>query len=117
MSELNEEALNKETIVEGNEEKVVETKLEQIEAKTNVSEKKVTPASENAGIDDFDWAAYNEEIPSYGNYSKDQVEVLYDKTLSTIAENEVLEGTVISMNKREVVVNIGYKLSLIHISE
>ena len=34
---------------------------------------------------------------------------MYDKTLSTIAENEVVDGTVISLNKREVVVNIGYK--------
>ncbi len=34
---------------------------------------------------------------------------MYDKTLSTIAEDEVVEGTVISMNKREVVINIGYK--------
>ena len=34
---------------------------------------------------------------------------MYSETLSTIAENEVIDGTVISMNKREVVINIGYK--------
>jgi small subunit ribosomal protein S1 len=34
---------------------------------------------------------------------------MYSDTLSTIAENEVIDGTVISMNKREVVINIGYK--------
>jgi len=34
---------------------------------------------------------------------------MYDETLSTIAENEVVDGSVISMNKREVVINIGYK--------
>lgn len=109
MSELNEGTLNEEPVVEGNEKKVDETKVEEKEVKASIAEKKESPVSENAGIEDFDWAAYNEEIPSYGNYTKDQVEVLYDKTLSTIAENEVLEGTVISMNKREVVVNIGYK--------
>lgn len=34
---------------------------------------------------------------------------LYDKTLSQIQNQEVVEGTVVSINKREVVVNIGYK--------
>ncbi len=109
MSEQNEGTLNPESKVEGSEQQVVETIAEHKEVIASIADKKVVPSSENAGIDDFDWAAYNEEIPSYGNYTKDQVEVLYDKTLSTIAENEVLEGTVISMNKREVVVNIGYK--------
>ncbi len=33
----------------------------------------------------------------------------YAETLSSVVEKEVVEGTVISMNKREVVVNIGYK--------
>jgi small subunit ribosomal protein S1 len=36
-------------------------------------------------------------------------EKLYDETLSTVSENEVVDGTVIAMNKREVVINIGYK--------
>ncbi len=40
---------------------------------------------------------------------KTEFEKLYSETLSTIAENEVIDGTVISMNKREVVINIGYK--------
>jgi small subunit ribosomal protein S1 len=34
---------------------------------------------------------------------------MYDKTLSTVSENEVVEGVVVSVSKREVVVNIGYK--------
>ncbi len=34
---------------------------------------------------------------------------MYDQTLSTITENEIVEGKVIAMNKREVVINIGYK--------
>ena len=34
---------------------------------------------------------------------------MYNDTLSAIKVNEVVDGTVISMNKREVVVNIGYK--------
>lgn len=40
---------------------------------------------------------------------KATLENAYDKTLNTVKEKEVIEGTVISMNKREVVVNIGFK--------
>jgi small subunit ribosomal protein S1 len=45
----------------------------------------------------------------YSEEERDKYEKMYDKTLSTITDNEVIEGTVISMNKREVVINIGYK--------
>lgn len=57
----------------------------------------------------FDWSNYTNKGT---NYSKDDYaafEGMYNQTLSTVAENEVVQGTVISMNKREVVVNIGYK--------
>ncbi len=61
-----------------------------------------------APVDDFDWAAYAE-----GDlYSKEKRDVLtesYDNTLNKISDKEVVTGTVTSMNKREVVVNIGYK--------
>ncbi len=59
--------------------------------------------------EEFDWDTYNDK---QNNYSKDEVaamEAMYDKTLSAIVENEIVEGTVIAMNKREVVINIGYK--------
>lgn len=58
--------------------------------------------------EEFDWESYEKETDLYGG-SKEHFAELYDKTLSTVAENEVVEGTVIAMNKREVVVNIGYK--------
>ena len=59
--------------------------------------------------EEFDWDTYNDK---QNNYSKEEVaamEAMYDKTLSAIVENEIVEGTVIAMNKREVVINIGYK--------
>jgi len=56
----------------------------------------------------FDWDKYKE-----GDYQtefkKSDLEKMYNDTLSAIKVNEVVDGTVISMNKREVVVNIGYK--------
>ncbi|MCL1943907.1 MAG: 30S ribosomal protein S1 [Candidatus Azobacteroides sp.] len=57
---------------------------------------------------DFDWAGY-EKGDTYGNVSKEDLTKAYDETLNTVKDKEVVEGTVISMNKREVVVNIGYK--------
>jgi small subunit ribosomal protein S1 len=58
---------------------------------------------------DFDWVDYMESSDIYSEEERNKYEKIYDKTLSTITDNEVIEGTVISMNKREVVINIGYK--------
>ena len=64
--------------------------------------KKVAP------IEDFDWEAY-ENGDVQGAAAKEEQEKAYDNTLNKVAENEVVEGTVIGINKREVIVNIGYK--------
>ncbi len=58
---------------------------------------------------DFDWASYTVGTDEYSSKKRKEYEKLYNDTLSTVAPNEVVDGTVISMNKREVVVNIGYK--------
>ena len=63
----------------------------------------------NASVDPdkFDWDAFeNEDV--YGEDKKTVAEE-YDKTLSKVVENEVVEGTVTAISKREVLVNIGYK--------
>lgn len=58
---------------------------------------------------DFDWDSIGKRDVIYKADEKKKLEELYEKTLSTVVENEVIEGTVVAMNKREVVVNIGYK--------
>lgn len=74
--------------------------------------KKQKVANEN-----FDWNAFENDLGVY-DQPKEQIGEAYDKTLSNIAANEVTEGTVIGINKREVVVNIGYKSEgIIPISE
>ncbi len=61
-----------------------------------------------APLSDFDWAAF--ESGSTGEaQSHEELEKAYDNTLNRVNENEVVEGTVIAISKREVVVNIGYK--------
>ncbi|MFV0289636.1 MAG: 30S ribosomal protein S1 [Mangrovibacterium sp.] len=58
---------------------------------------------------DFDWAALEAEDSGFAGKAGSDVEKLYDNTLNTVQEKEVKEGTIVSMNKREVVVNIDYK--------
>ncbi len=59
-------------------------------------------------LEDFDWDAF-EKGETKKNESYETLEAAYDKSLGAIKDKEVTEGTVISINKREVVVNIGYK--------
>jgi len=43
------------------------------------------------------------------NVSKEELDKAYDETLNKVSEHQVVDGTVISVDKKEVVVNIGYK--------
>ena len=62
----------------------------------------------NSPVENFDWEAYeNGEV--FGGKSREELEAAYNQTLNAVKDKEVQEGTIISMNKREVVVNIGYK--------
>ena len=71
----------------------------------------------NSPIEDFDWDAY-EKGETKTDVSRDEQEKSYDASLNTIKDKDVTEGTIISLNKREAVVNIGYKSDgIIPISE
>ena len=59
-------------------------------------------------LSEFDWEAFEKGTVEGGESHKEQ-EASYDKTLGNVTENDVVEGTVISINKREVVVSIGFK--------
>lgn len=56
---------------------------------------------------DFDWSAVGDK--SYSNDEKQKLEQAYDKTFNQIGDQQVVEGIVVSINDREVVVNIGFK--------
>ena len=58
-------------------------------------------------LDDFNWDEF--ENGTSVDASKKDLTKVYDDTLNKIQENQVVEGTVISVDKKEVVVNIGYK--------
>ncbi len=67
-----------------------------------MDEKQIMP------VENFDWEAY-EKGEVIGEKSHEELVATYDRSLNTVNDKEVIEGTVISINKREVVVNIGYK--------
>lgn len=58
-------------------------------------------------LDDFNWDEF--ENGTIANVSKTDLEKAYDETLNKVTEHQVVEGTVISVDKKEVIVNIGYK--------
>jgi len=81
------------------------------EKKAKVSEpaaEAAKAAAAGASPDEFDWDAYeNDGYTTEKSFASQ--EKLYEETLSTVAVDEVVEGKVISMNNREVVINIGQK--------
>jgi small subunit ribosomal protein S1 len=81
-----------------NTETAVETEVEELQAEVKEEEE-----------EDFNWNQVREDTDSYSKSDRQKFESMYDQTLSTVAINEVVTGTVISLNKREVVINIGYK--------
>ena len=68
----------------------------------------MTDEVKNSPIEDFDWVAYEKgETP--GEKSREELTQTYGQSLGTVKDKEVIEGTIIALNKREAVVDIGYK--------
>ncbi|MDE5845372.1 MAG: 30S ribosomal protein S1 [Muribaculaceae bacterium] len=68
----------------------------------------MTEEVKNSPIEDFDWDAF-EKGETHGEKSREELTKTYDESLNTVKDKEVIEGTIIALNKREAVVNIGYK--------
>ena len=58
-------------------------------------------------LQDFDWEQFENGMAV--NVSKEELDKAYDETLNKVSEHQVVDGKVISVDKKEVVVNIGYK--------
>ncbi len=95
MSEINENSINES----------VEQTTETVPTPGIKNLKETTTKPE----EDFDWDAFEGSKTTNTAASKQEMMDLYDNTLSILQEKEVVDGRVISMNKREVVVDIGYK--------
>ncbi|HPF51153.1 MAG TPA: 30S ribosomal protein S1 [Draconibacterium sp.] len=100
VAEVTEEAPVAETVEEAKEEAPVTEEKPAKKAK-----KEVAPKAE----EEFDWDSLEEKSGKVSGKERGELEALYNDTLNTVSEKEVLQGKVISLNKREVVVDIGYK--------
>ena len=59
-------------------------------------------------LEDFDWEGF-EKGTAQSEQSRDEQANAYEKSLTGVGDHDVVDGTVIAINKREVVVNIGFK--------
>ena len=62
----------------------------------------------NSPIADFDWDAYENGVTNTEK-TREELTKTYDQSLGQVKDQQVIEGTIIALNKREAVVNIGYK--------
>jgi small subunit ribosomal protein S1 len=69
--------------------------------------KEVTPVANT--LENFDWNSIGKKHESYTAEEKEKLDKLYGETLKTVNNNELVDGTVVSKNNREVVINIGFK--------
>ncbi len=105
-----------EVVAEATEETTAEVAEEVVEEAAAIEEddeptveKLKAPLIEQISLENFDWDAIGKKHENYSSDERSKLESLYDKTLSSIVEHEVIDGTVVAMNSREVVVNIGFK--------
>ena len=75
-----------------------------------VTEKKPkAPKTKPVPAEDFDWTSSHKKFDNYSADERKNLEEKYAGTMSQVADHEVIEGTVVSITDREVVVNIGFK--------
>jgi len=58
---------------------------------------------------EFDWDALERKQDNYSSDERNKLEDIYAGSLSQIVEHEVIEGTIVGISNREIVINIGYK--------
>ena len=74
--------------------------------------KEVTPTEPRelaVPSDDFDWDAIDDSDDAISEEERAKLEELYSAKLTLIEDKQVVSGTVVSVGKKEIVVNIGYK--------
>jgi len=70
---------------------------------------KAPVASAYDSLDNFNWDNLEKKGSKYSASEKERYSELYTKSFKSIDENAVITGTVVSLNSREIVVNIGFK--------
>ena len=124
MAEKKEDALAKKAPVTDAAPKAEAPKVEKVEEITNTEAKSdtVVQSPKKKGdvnpLADFDWDKIGKYEDGYTAEEQKKMEDVYDETLVSIHDQQVLDGTVVRKTNRDVVINIGYKSeAVITISE
>ena len=107
----NEELETENVVIDANVEVPALDEVEETTEEDSASDDEISSIVTAAKVQQnvFDWDKYEAEKDGYSKSEKEALQNKYEQTLSTNNENEVTEGTVVAISKREVVVNIGYK--------
>jgi small subunit ribosomal protein S1 len=82
---------------------------ENTENTENLNETVQTPVNQNVAPAEFDWSKMHKVKDFYSESERKELEALYEDTLKTLEENQVIDGVVVSKSNKEVVIDIGYK--------
>ena len=111
--ELKAKEAELETVTATAEEKeTIESEADSISIEDIKSQIKITPDA------DFDWDADEKKFGNYSDSDREKLEKLYDGTFSSITKGEIITGTVVNVNSKDVVLNVGFKSDgLVSVSE
>ena len=84
------------------------------EVKAEVAKEKVGSSSESLEdrLKNFNWDTLGNGVEDEETYTPEEraeLEIIYENSLTSIEEKDILDGLIVTMTKKEVVVNIGYK--------
>ncbi|MCB0819359.1 MAG: 30S ribosomal protein S1 [Bacteroidetes bacterium] len=88
---------------------IVETVDASAEPKAAKEKSAPVIASEMISSLDFDWDNAGKKSISYKSDERARLEEQYEKSLSSVNDHEVVEGTIVGMTSKDAVINIGYK--------
>jgi small subunit ribosomal protein S1 len=100
------------TVTASGEKETIESEADSISIEEIKSQISIAPLA------DFDWDADDKKFGNYSDSEREKMEKLYDGTFSSITKGEIITGTVVNVNNKDVVLNVGFKSDgLVSVSE
>jgi small subunit ribosomal protein S1 len=110
--ELKAKEAELDTVTATSEKETIESEADSISIEEIKSQIAVAPR------EDFDWDADDKKFGNYSDSEREKMEKLYDGTFSSITKGEIITGTVVNVNNKDVVLNVGFKSDgLVSVSE
>src|SRR6195952_5253782 len=111
--ELKAKEAELETVTATAEKETIESEADSISIEEIKSQIAAAPERE-----EFDWDADDKKFGNYSDSEREKMEKLYDGTFSSITKGEIITGTVVNVNSKDVVLNVGFKSDgLVSVSE